>query len=91
MPSTGAAGQDSEAAERFLVSTGLPAEALERMKGGPYWPRMRTFARTLPYGVTLAAAGLPAGLDRVAFPGQTHAVAHDVLVPVLAEFLLGAG
>lgn len=118
-----AAGRDGEAAERFLQSTGMSAGALQHMQGEPYWPRLTTFARTLAYEVTLASAGIPAGLAVVripvlalaggaspewatagaakiaaaapggrshVFPEQTHAVAHDVLIPVLTEFFLTA-
>jgi pimeloyl-ACP methyl ester carboxylesterase len=117
------AGQTSEAAERFLGITGVPPQALEQMKQAPYWPRMTSFAGTLPYDVTLASRPVPAGLSGVGFPvlalaggasadwaaaaataiasaapaassrvlpDQTHAVAHDVLVPVLTEFFQAA-
>jgi Alpha/beta hydrolase family len=118
-----AAGRDAEAAERFLQSTGLADGALRHMQSEPYWPRMTTFARTLPYDVTLASAGIPAGLAAArlpvlalaggvspewattgaakiaatvpggrshVFPDQTHAVARDVLIPVLSEFFVTA-
>ena len=117
------AGQASEAAERFLGITGVPPQALEQMKQAPYWPRMASFAGTLPYDVTLASRPIPAGLSGAGFPvlalaggaspawaaaaaasigsmapaassrvlpDQTHAVAHDVLVPVLTEFFQAA-
>jgi len=63
-----AAGRGGEAAERFLQSTGVPAGALRHMQSEPYWPRMTTFARTLPYEVTLASAGIPAALAVARIP-----------------------
>jgi pimeloyl-ACP methyl ester carboxylesterase len=63
-----AAGQASEAAERFLRITGVPPQALEQMKQAPYWPRMTSFAGTLPYDVTLASRPVPAGLASAGFP-----------------------
>jgi pimeloyl-ACP methyl ester carboxylesterase len=63
-----AAGQASEVAEKFLRITGVPATALADMKQAPYWPRMTSFAGTLPYDVTLASRPVPAGLARAGFP-----------------------
>jgi pimeloyl-ACP methyl ester carboxylesterase len=117
-----ATGQDSAAAERFLLHTGLPAEMLEQMKAGAYWARMAAFAPTLPYDMRLASVPIPSlggvsmpvlalagsaspawardgavaigaaapGGRSVILPGQTHAVAPEVLVPVLREFFFAA-
>jgi len=63
-----AAGQASETAERFLLLTGVPAQAVEGMKQAPYWPRMSAFAGTLPHDATLASGPIPAGLAGVSFP-----------------------
>jgi pimeloyl-ACP methyl ester carboxylesterase len=63
-----AAGQASVVAEKFLRITGVSLQALEQMKQAPYWPRMTSFAGTLPYDVTLASRPLPAGLAGAGFP-----------------------
>lgn len=57
-----AAGRPGDAAERFLLNTGTPPEAVAQMRSAPYWPRMESFARTLPYEVILCDGGfVPAG------------------------------
>jgi pimeloyl-ACP methyl ester carboxylesterase len=52
------AGRAGDAAERFLLNTGAPAEAVARMRAAPYWPRMESFAHTLPYEVALCDGGV---------------------------------
>jgi pimeloyl-ACP methyl ester carboxylesterase len=60
-----ASGREGEVAERFLTLMGTPPQMIEQMKAGPYWARMRSFARTLPYEVRLCNGGsVPA--DRLA-------------------------
>jgi pimeloyl-ACP methyl ester carboxylesterase len=70
LASLAAAGRAADAAERFLLSTGLPAAAVEQAKAGPDWARLTSFARTLPYDVRLANEGVvPAGrLGAIAVP-----------------------
>ena len=64
-----ASGCESEAASRFLLATGTPAETLKQMQAVPYWAHMSSFAGTLPYDVRLAAAGIPAdGLSGISVP-----------------------
>jgi pimeloyl-ACP methyl ester carboxylesterase len=48
-----AAGQHSEAAERFL-SLFTPPQVIEQMKAGPYWAHLQSFAGTLAYEVRLS-------------------------------------
>lgn len=52
-----AAGQESEAAVRFLKLVRTPAPVIEQMRAGRYWVRMTAMARTLPYEVRLARNG----------------------------------
>jgi len=52
-----ATGDRTEAAKRFLALVGTPPEALAQMTAGPYWPRMQSFANTLPYEIMLANNG----------------------------------
>jgi pimeloyl-ACP methyl ester carboxylesterase len=64
-----ASGRESEAASRFLLATGTPAEMLRQMQAVPYWAQMSAFAATLPYDVRLASAGIPAdGLSGISVP-----------------------
>jgi pimeloyl-ACP methyl ester carboxylesterase len=48
-----AAGQHSEAAERFLALF-TPPQVISQMKAGPYWAHLQSFAGTLPYEVRLS-------------------------------------
>jgi pimeloyl-ACP methyl ester carboxylesterase len=68
-----AAGQRTEVVERFLAFTGAPPDVVAQMKTGPAWPRLMSFAATLPYEVRLANDGSP----------PVQRLVH-VAVPVLA-------
>ena len=52
-----AAGDREEAALRFIVNTGAPREAAEKIKLAPFWPDMMAIAHTLPYDLTLSDLG----------------------------------
>ena len=68
-----AAGQRGAAAERFLRSTGVPADAVTAMRSSPYWPSMVAMAHTLPYDIRLGQDGV--------VPAERLA---GITVPVLA-------
>ncbi len=66
-------GRRTEAAERFLLLQGTPAEVLDRMKAAPYWDHMQSFAHTLAYDIRWCNGGsVPS--DRLA----------EIAVPTLA-------
>ena len=46
------------AAVAFLAGSGTPPPVIEGMQRSPVWPRMRAFAPTLVYDLTLSNAGL---------------------------------
>jgi pimeloyl-ACP methyl ester carboxylesterase len=52
-----ASGQRSEAAERFILNTGAPAERVREMKSADSWRGMEAIAHTLPYDVRLCNGG----------------------------------
>jgi pimeloyl-ACP methyl ester carboxylesterase len=52
-----AAGRRSDVVEAFVGLQGVPDEAVEQMKAGPYWEHMESFAHTLPYEVMLCNNG----------------------------------
>ena len=66
-------GQRGAAAERFILRTGAPADAVAAMRTSPYWPRMEAMAHTLPYDITLCNGGV--------VPAERLA---GIAVPVLA-------
>jgi pimeloyl-ACP methyl ester carboxylesterase len=68
-----AGGQRGAAAERFILSTGAPADAVAAMRTSAYWPRMEAMAHTLPYDITLCNGGV--------VPAERLA---GIAVPVLA-------
>jgi pimeloyl-ACP methyl ester carboxylesterase len=53
-----AAGRNSDAAEAFVGLTGVPSMVLEKMKAGPNWERMASFAPTLVYEIGLCNEGV---------------------------------
>jgi pimeloyl-ACP methyl ester carboxylesterase len=50
-------GRRDDAAQRFLLNTGAPVEAVEKMASAPFWPRMVSLAHTLAYDVMLSDHG----------------------------------
>lgn len=65
-----ASGHRAEAVERFIASTGAPAEVVGMMKSSPYWATMLAIAHTLANDVTLGDSGSAASewLARVSVP-----------------------
>ena len=63
----------TEVVERHLTLVGMPAEAIQQMKDGPYWEHMLSFAPTLVYEIRLANDGQPP-IDRLA----------KISIPILA-------
>lgn len=53
------AGREDDAVARFLGLVGTPPEAVGRMRAGPRWAYLRSFAATLPYDVRLCNDGAP--------------------------------
>ena len=122
-----AQGRPGDAVTLFLIEPcDFPAEFVEPMRSGPYWPGMEQLAPTLPNDAAIMGqtmSGDPAALQRYApvttttlvmhggaspawmaagataiagvlpnashtvLPDQTHEVSHDVLVPVLSDWL----
>jgi pimeloyl-ACP methyl ester carboxylesterase len=50
-------GRRDDAAQRFLLNTGAPVEAVRTMASAPFWPRMVSLAHTLAYDVMLSDRG----------------------------------
>jgi pimeloyl-ACP methyl ester carboxylesterase len=50
-------GRRDEAAQRFLLNTGAPVEAVKKMASAPSWPRLVSLAHTLAYDVMLSDHG----------------------------------
>ncbi len=48
-----AAGQQGEAATRFMTFVGMPAEMVAQMRQSPMWPHMEAVAQSLVYDATI--------------------------------------
>lgn len=53
-----ATGHRDQAAEEFLLMTGMPAQVVGHIKASPGWERMLTLAHTLAYDVRICGDGL---------------------------------